>query len=81
MHALTEVTRLLEKADDPVGPQGSGDLLDDFVAAAATRVLSSCNFGTTSGLHAPSACYHVSMGIHVFPGTPCGCEQLNPMWR
>ena len=40
MEALTEVTRVLEAADDVGGAEGAGDLLDDFVVTAASRVSS-----------------------------------------
>ena len=44
MDALTELTRMLERADDAGGTDGAGDLLDDFVVSAAMRVrnLSCC---------------------------------------
>ena len=42
VEALTEVTRLLEAADDDGGAEGAGDLLDDFVVTAATGVSLRC---------------------------------------
>lgn len=49
MEALTEVTRLLEVAEDDGGAEGAGDLLDDFVLTAASRV--SCGCQNSCRLH------------------------------
>ena len=38
MEALAEVARLLEAAKDVGVAEGAGDLLDDFVVTAASRV-------------------------------------------